>query len=326
MTNSPEIYDTVLGTVGDTPLVRLDASPDSIPIFAKLEALNPGGSVKDRIGKYIIEKLIETEQISSDGRIIEPTAGNTGIGMALAATQYDVDVTFVVPESFSVEKQTLMQALGAELVRTPADKGIKEAIKHAKELAAEHDDAIVPQQFSTELNTEAHYQTTGPEIYDALDGNIGAVVMGVGTSGTLMGTAQYILEKSPQTQIIAVEPEGSMYGSIAGQDLTCAEYRTEGIGTSTPEINELFNPSIVDDVLQISGERVHAEMQRLPVEEGHLVGSSAAAASVAAQQVASQIGNDGYSVPHRSVVTLFPDSSERYLTKNPYGTLDEWKS
>lgn len=326
MTEHNRPFDSVLGTVGHTPIVEVQAGTPEIEMYAKLESFNPGASIKDRIGVYIIKQLLERGDLEPGGTVIEPTAGNTGIGMALAATQLDVNAVFVVPESFSVEKQTLMQALGAELVRTPADKGIDGAIERAHELADQRDNAIVPQQFANPLNPEAHYQTTGPEIYEALDGRVGAVVIGAGTAGTLMGVAEYMLEQNPDTYIVGVEPEGSLYSTRLGRQVSKGEYRIEGIGTGDVSLNELFDSSKVDDIMQISDRAAHEEMQRLAREEGQLVGSSAAAASVGAQTVADQIIAGDIEVPHQTVVTIFPDSSERYLSKSPYGSYDDWEA
>jgi len=324
VTTHREPVESVLDTVGETPLVAVQATPEDVPVYAKLESFNPGASVKDRIGRYICEQLLARGDLEPGGTIIEPTAGNTGIGMALAAGQLDLEAVFVVPERLSVEKQDLMAALGAEIVNTPTEAGMGGAIDRAHELADELDDAVVPQQFGTPLNVEAHYETTGPEIHDALDGEIGALVMGCGTAGTLMGTARYVLERSPETHVVAVEPEGSVFRQALGEDPEGGEYLTEGIGTHDATRNDLFEPDLVDDLVQVPDEVAHAEVQRLAREEGHLVASSAGAASVAARDVAEAIDAGDLEVPAESVVTVFPDSSERYLSKNIYGSFTEW--
>ncbi|MFB6353697.1 MAG: PLP-dependent cysteine synthase family protein, partial [Halobacteriales archaeon] len=217
MTTHRRPLDSVLETVGETPLVRVHAAPDDVPVYAKLETFNPGASVKDRIGSYMLERLLERGELSPGGTVVEPTAGNTGIGFAVAANQLGLDAVFVVPERFSVEKQQLMRALGAEVVNTPTAEGMGAAIERAHELADELDDAVVPQQFENPLNAEAHYATTAPEIYEALDGAVGALVGGVGTAGTLMGLAEYALEREPDTHVVAVEPEGSLYAEFFGE-------------------------------------------------------------------------------------------------------------
>lgn len=326
MTTHRRPLESVLETVGETPLVRVQASPDEVPVFAKLESFNPGASVKDRIGVYMIQAMLDRGDISPGGLIVEPTAGNTGIGMALAATQFDVEVVFVVPEQFSVEKQQLMRALGAEVVNTPTEDGMERAIDRAHELVADHDNAVVPQQFSNPLNAEAHERTTGPELWEALDGEIGAFVAGCGTAGTLMGTARYLLERNPDIHIVAVEPTGSVLAHRHGVETKAEEYNIEGIGTHDATTNELYDAELVDDLRQVSDREAHTEMHRLAREEGQLIATSAAAASVVARDVAEQIQAGDRSVPHETVVTLFPDSSERYLSKGVYNSFEEWQS
>jgi cysteine synthase A len=325
MTTHREPLASVLETVGETPLVRIHASPDAVPVYAKLESFNPGASVKDRIGKYMLERMLARGDLPESGTVIEPTAGNTGIGLAIAAEQLGLDAIFVVPERFSVEKQQLMDALGARIVNTPTEEGMGGAIERAHRLADELDDAVVPQQFANPLNAEAHYESTAPEMYEALDGAVGAVVAGVGTAGTLMGIARYALEQDPKTYVAAVEPEGSLYATFEGRSVEEDEYKTEGIGTHDPETNELYDPDLVDDVYRIADRETHAEVQRLAREEGQLVASSSAAASVAARRVAESIRNGDVDAPHDSVVTIFPDSSERYLSKGLYGRYEEWE-
>jgi len=326
MTDHRVARSSVLETVGETPLVRVHASPDAVPVYAKLESFNPGASIKDRIGKYMIEQMLASGELPEGGTVVEPTAGNTGIGLALAAGQLGVDAVFVVPERFSVEKQQLMRALGAEVVNTPTEGGIGQAIDRANELADELDDAVVPQQFSNPLNVEAHYETTAPEVYDALDGEVGAVVAGCGTGGTLMGLAEYALERNPDTHVVAVQPEGSVFDAFFDDDADHAEYKTEGIGTSDPSRNDLFDPERVDELKTVPDEATHAEMQRLAREEGQLVASSAAANSVAAREIAEAVEAGLLELPHDTVVTVFADSSERYLSKGVYRSFEEWTS
>ncbi|PSQ19826.1 cysteine synthase [Halobacteriales archaeon QS_8_69_26] len=325
MTTHREPLDSVLETVGRTPLVRVHAAPDAVPVYAKLESFNPGASVKDRIGRYMIEAMLDSGELPEGGTVIEPTAGNTGIGLAIAAGQLGVDAVFVVPERFSVEKQQLMDALGAEIINTPTEEGMGGAIDRAQQLAEELDDAVVPQQFANPLNTEAHYETTGPEIWEALDGEVGAVVAGCGTAGTLMGIARYVREQEPGVHVTAVEPEGSMYSAFEGEDPVEGDYKMEGIGTHDPTTNELFEPDLVDEVVQVADRAAHRETRRLAEEEGQLVASSAAAASVAAVAVAERIRDGEIDAPHDAVATVFPDSSERYLSKGIYRSFEEWE-
>ncbi|WP_224449930.1 PLP-dependent cysteine synthase family protein [Haloprofundus salilacus] len=326
MTTHAAPLDSVLDAIAETPLVSVHAAPEAVPVYAKLESFNPGASVKDRIGKYMLERMLERGDVAPGGTVIEPTAGNTGIGIAVAAGQLDLNAVFVVPERFSVEKQQLMRALGAEVVNTPSEDGMGRAIDRAHELAEELDDAVVPQQFSNPLNTEAHYETTGPEVYEALDDEVGAIVAGCGTAGTLMGMARYGRERHPDTHVVAVEPQGSLYRTLTGKEAEEGEYKTEGIGTHDPTTNELFDPELVDDVVAVADCDIHAEMQRLAAEEGHLVASSAAANSLVARDVAEAIAAGEIDAPYDTVVTVFPDSSERYLSKRVYGSFEEWEN
>ncbi|WP_436347670.1 PLP-dependent cysteine synthase family protein [Natronorubrum sp. FCH18a] len=325
MTTHEQPVDSVLETIGRTPLVALQDGPEDVRCYAKLESFNPGASVKDRIGRYMLREMLERGDVAESGTIVEPTAGNTGIGLAIAAKQLGLEAIFVVPERFSLEKQQLMAALDAEIINTPTDAGMGGAIERAHELAAELDDAVVPQQFSNPLNTEAHYAMTGPEIYEALEGEVGAVVAGCGTAGTLMGIARYAREQDPNTYVAAVEPEGSLYGEFLDEDREEGEYKTEGIGTHNIETNELFEPDLVDAVHAVSDRDAHDELKRLAREEGHLVASSAGAASVATKRVARAISDGDIDAPHETVVTVFPDSSERYLSKGIYRSFEEWE-
>ena len=326
MSPSERPLSSVIETVGDTPLVSLAAAPAGVDIYAKLETFNPGASVKDRIGVYMLERMLEDGQIEPGGTVIEPTAGNTGIGLAIAAGQLDLEAIFVVPERFSVEKQQLMAALGAEIVNTPTEAGMGKAVEVAHRLADERENAVVPQQFANPLNTEAHYHTTAPEIYQALDGRVGAVVAGCGTAGTLMGIARYGGQQPDPPYVVAVEPEGSLYGAFHSHDPEEAEYKIEGIGTHDPAVNDLYEPDRVDELIQVSDRQAHAEVQRLAAEEGHLVASSAAANAIAAQRVANRVAEGDIDLPYPTVVTVFPDSSERYLSKGIYGSFDTWSN
>ncbi len=325
MTDHREPLPSVLETIGETPLVRVHDSPDAAPVYAKLESFNPGASIKDRIGKYMLERMLEEGTIDPGGTVIEPTAGNTGIGIAVAAGQLDLNAVFVVPERFSVEKQQLMRALGADVINTPSEDGMGFAIERAHQLAEELENAVVPQQFSNPLNAEAHYATTAPEVDEALDGEVGAVVAGCGTGGTLMGMAEYFLERDPDTHVAAVEPAGSAYREFFGEDVDHEEYKTEGIGTHDIETNELFDPDLVDEIHAIPDRDTHEEMARLARDEGQLVASSAAANAVAAKRVARDIAEGTIDAPSDTVVTVFADSSERYLSKGVYRSFEEWE-
>ncbi|MFB6081939.1 MAG: PLP-dependent cysteine synthase family protein [Halanaeroarchaeum sp.] len=323
MTQTETQQRGLLATIGDTPLVDLPTETTT-SVHAKLETFNPGGSVKDRIGRHIIERLLERGDLEPGGRIIEPTAGNTGIGMAIAAGQLGVDATFVVPRGFSEEKETLMAALGADIVHTPSDGGMDTAKARARELADDDDEAVVPDQFSSQWNVEAHHRGTGQEIVAALDGQVGAFVAGIGSGGTLMGVQRAIREVEPDVHVVAVEPEGSTYGTLLGEERTAAAYKTEGIGTHEPAVTSLLDPSVIDDIQTVSDRDAHEAVRRLAAEDGLLVGSSSGAASVAARRVAAAIDAGEIDAPHETVVTVFPDGSERYLSKNLYGSFEEW--
>ncbi|MFB6266474.1 MAG: PLP-dependent cysteine synthase family protein [Halodesulfurarchaeum sp.] len=316
---------SVLDTIGQTPLVEIRTGPEDVAIYAKLETFNPGGSVKDRIGRYILEQLLERGDVPPGGTVVEPTAGNTGIGMALAARQLDLQPVFVVPRGFSAEKETLMAALGGEIVHTPGEDGMGGAVERAHEIAAEREDAVVPQQFATPLNAEAHYETTGQEILDALGEDVGAVVAGMGSGGTIMGIARAVREVVPEVHVVGVEPEGSTFAELLGEDPPRGPYKTEGIGTHDPEVSEVLDPSLLDDIIAVSDRDAHAEVKRLARVEGHLVGSSSGAASVAARRVAEAIAAGDIDAPADTVVTVFPDGSERYLSKGLYGDFEDWE-
>jgi len=324
MTTHIEPAASVLDTIGETPLVELNTK-DSVSIYAKLETFNPGGSVKDRIGKHILEQLFDRGDVPPGGTVVEPTAGNTGIGMAIAANEFGLDAVFVVPEGFSSEKEQMMAALGAEIVHISGDAGMADAITRAHEIADRREDAVVPQQFATQLNVDAHYCMTGPEIVEALDGRVGAVVLGVGSGGTLTGIARAVREAVPDVHVVAVEPEGSIFGALLGQHREEDDYKIEGIGTHDPSVTDLLEPEAIDEFVTVSGRDAHAEVQRLATEESHLVGSSSGAASVAARRVAQGIASGDRDAPYETVVTVFPDGSERYLSKQLYGSFEQWE-
>ncbi|MFS8666223.1 MAG: cysteine synthase family protein, partial [Limnochordales bacterium] len=274
-------------------------------LYAKLEFLNPGGSVKDRIGPYLLAAAEASGQLKPGGVVIEPTAGNTGIGLALAARQKGYRVIVVVPEHFSKEKQALMAALGAEIVNTPRSAGMAGAIEKARELAAELG-GYVPQQFANPANPQAHYETTGPEIYRQLQGRVDVFVAGVGSGGTFTGVARYLKERLPHVKAVAVEPEGSiLQGGQPGP------HRTEGIGVEF--IPDTLDTSLIDQVYTVLDDDAFAMVKELARREGLLVGSSAGAAFYAAYQEALK-APDG-----ATIVTIFPDGSDRYLSKDIYG-------
>ena len=289
-------------------MVRLHSipGPDDAEIFVKLEMLNPGFSVKDRIGVGMIERAERAGLLEPGGTIIEPTAGNTGIGLALAGVQMGYRVILCVPENFSEEKREIMKALGGELVLTPKDQGMKAAIAKAEELASQIEGAYVPQQFANPFNSESHYETTGHEIFEQMEGRIDAWVAGSGTGGTFTGVAQFLREKIPHLYCVIVEPQGSILkGGPPGS------HEVEGIGASS-FIPPVLDRSLANDILTIEDPPAFAMTARLAKEEGILGGGSAGANVEAALRVARQLGRG------KRVITMIPDAAERYMSKGIY--------
>ncbi len=279
---------------------------DAADIYVKLEFLNPGLSVKDRIGIGMIERAERAGLLKPGGTIIEPTAGNTGVGLALAGVQKGYRVILCVPENFSIEKREVMKALGGEVVLTPKDLGMKAAIAKAQELAQTIEGAYVPQQFANPFNTESHYETTGAEIWEQMDGRVDAWLAGAGTGGTFTGVAKYLKEKNPDVQCYVVEPQGSILkGGEAGP------HEVEGIGAST-FIPPVLDMSLATDVIAVDDDPAFDMVARLAREEGVLGASSAGANVTAALEVARRLG------PGKRVVTVIPDASERYMSKGIY--------
>lgn len=301
------VVDSVQELIGRTPIIRMKhfSLKQGVSIYAKLEMFNPGGSVKDRLGMALIRAGEESGQLKPGGTIIEPTAGNTGIGLALAAVGTSYRVIFVVPEKFSVEKQQLMRALGAKIVNTPTDQGIKGAIAKAEELLNEIPNAYCPQQFANPANPEAHYETTGPEIWEQMAGNVDVFVAGAGSGGTFMGVARYLKEQRADVRTVIVEPEGSVIGG--GEP---GPHRTEGIGMEF--LPAFMDRSYFDEVYTISDREAFGYVEQLAVKEGLLVGSSSGAAFAAAMREAERAEAGS------NIVVVFPDSSERYLSQQIY--------
>jgi O-acetylserine dependent cystathionine beta-synthase len=300
--------DSVLDLIGNTPMVRLRriSPPTGAEIFVKMELLNPGFSVKDRIGVGMIARAEEAGLLKPGGTIIEPTAGNTGVGLALAGVQKGYRVILCVPEHFSVEKREVMKALGGEVILTPKEGGMKAAIAKAEELATAIDGAYVPQQFANPFNTDSHYETTGPEIWEQMDGRVDAWVAGAGTGGTFSGAAKYLRERNPDIQCFVVEPQGSILkGGEAGP------HEVEGIGASS-FIPPVLDMTLATDVIRIDDDPAFDMVARLAAEEGILGASSAGANVAAALEVAHRLG------PGKRVVTVIPDASERYMSKGVY--------
>ncbi|HEX7807867.1 MAG TPA: cysteine synthase A [Thermoanaerobaculia bacterium] len=305
---TPPTVDSVLDLIGKTPMLRLRhiGGGDAADIFVKLEFLNPGMSVKDRIGIGMIERAEAAGLLKPGGTIIEPTAGNTGVGLALAGVQKGYRVILCVPENFSIEKREVMKALGGEVILTPKDLGMKAAIAKAQELAESIEGAYVPQQFANPFNTESHYDTTGPEIWEQMEGRIDAYLAGAGTGGTFTGAARYLKEKNPDIKCYVVEPQGSILkGGEAGP------HEVEGIGASS-FIPPVLDMSLATDVIRVDDDPAFDMVARLAREEGVLGASSAGANVTAALEVARLLG------PGKRVVTIIPDASERYMSKGIY--------
>jgi cysteine synthase A len=283
---------------------------DAADIFVKLEYFNPGLSVKDRLGVGMISRAERDGRIQKGWTIIEPTAGNTGIGLALAGARMGYRVILCVPENFSVEKREIMRALGGELVLTPAEGGIRGAIAKAEELCASIPNSYVMQQFRNPYNTEAHYETTAPEIWEQMDGNIDAFVIGAGSGGTFGGVARFLRDRlGKQVWCAIVEPQGSILGG--GQP---GPKEVEGIGASF--IPPVLDMNLADEVITIPDAPAFAMVARLAAEEGILGGSSSGANIAAALQVAERLG------PGKRVVSMIPDSAERYMSK---GIFSKWR-
>jgi O-acetylserine dependent cystathionine beta-synthase len=302
-----KVYSNVKELIGNTPIVELTQFdlPEGVRLFAKLEFYNPGGSVKDRLGIELIADAERTGKLKPGGTIIEPTAGNTGIGLALAAIGTGYKVIFIVPDKFSEEKQELMRALGATVINTPRDKGIRGAIAKAKELEQEIEGSFCPQQFANPANPEAHYKTTGPEIWEQLEGNVDIFVAGAGSGGTFMGVSRYLKEQNPQIKTVIVEPEGSILnGGEPGP------HKTEGIGMEF--LPAYMDTSYFDEIHTIYDVESFDYVKELARREGLLVGSSSGTALAAALKEARK------AKPGTNIVTIFADSSERYLSKKIY--------
>lgn len=298
------VTDDITQLVGATPMLQLKrmVPAGSADVFAKLEYLNPGGSVKDRAAIGIIRRAEEEGKISPGGTIVEATAGNTGIGLALIGVNRGYKVRLFVPEKFSEEKVIIMRALGAEVTRTPEAEGMQGAIRRAKDLVGTDPAAFMAGQFENLANPDYHYETTAQEIYEQMDGSVDAVVIGCGTCGTFTGVAKFLKEKSPEVLAIAVETQGSTLGG--GQP---GPHKVEGIGTSF--IPKTFDPSVCDEVMMVMDDEAFTTVKALAALEGVLAGSSGGAAVFASLKIAKRLG------PDKRVVTIVPDSAERYLSK-----------
>lgn len=302
-----KIYNSVSELVGRTPLVRFDRFSESFGckanILAKLEYFNPAGSAKDRVGKEMLDSALRSGKITPDSVIIEPTSGNTGIGIASYAAQLGMKVIIVMPETMSIERRQLLSAYGAELVLTDGAKGMKGSIEKANELAAKIDGSFIPAQFDNPDNSAAHYKTTGPEIYEDTDGRVDIFVAGIGTGGTITGTGKYLKEKNPGIKIIGVEPADSplLSGGKAGP------HGLQGIGANF--VPSILDTKIYDKIITVTTNEAFEKSKKVAEKEGILVGISSGAALHAAVTLAADEENRG-----KNIVVLLPDSGERYMS------------
>ncbi len=298
------VADDITELVGQTPMLRLRrmVPPVSADIFAKLEYLNPGGSVKDRAAIGIIRRAEEEGRLQSGGVIVEATAGNTGIGLALIGVNRGYKVALFVPERFSEEKVKIMRALGADVARTADEEGMAGAIRRAQEYAAKTPGAFMAGQFENPANPDYHYETTATEIFEQMEGSLDAFVIGSGTAGTFTGVSRYLKKKLPHVLTVAVETQGSVLGGGPP-----GKHKVEGIGASF--IPKNFDRSVCDEILMVTDKDAFDTVNALAAKEGVLSGSSGGAAVFAALQVAQRLGAG------KRVVTVIPDSAERYLSK-----------
>lgn len=302
-----EIKNGFLDLIGQTPLVRLNnlikKEGLEADVLAKLEYFNPAGSVKDRIAKEMILDAMEKGLINEKTTLIEPTSGNTGIGLSAVATSLNLKIIITMPETMSVERRNLMKAYGAELVLTPGSEGMKGAIAKAKELASQIENSFIPGQFENPANPQAHYKTTGPEIYSQTDGKVDIFVAGVGTGGTISGIGKYLKEQNPNVKVVAVEPASSPVLSTGKG----GAHKIQGIGAGF--VPNTLDTKIYDEIITVENEDAFASGKEVAKAEGILVGISSGAAIKAAKELAKREENKG-----KTIVVLLPDGGDRYLS------------
>ena len=299
-------YDSMQALIGNTPLVRLGniVAKPGVNVFAKLELWNPSGSVKDRTGLYMVKDAEKRGLLKPGGTIVEATAGNTGLGIAFAALNRGYKIIFVVPTKFSAEKQALMRALGAEVINTPREKGMLGAVEKAEEIKAAIPGSISLEQFKNQSNPLAHYETTGKEIWQALDGRIDYVVAGAGSGGTYTGILRYLKEQNHGIRGILADPVGSTMGG--GEH---ADYNIEGIGNDF--IADTMDMTLVDDVVKVTDDEAFATARLLAKTEGIFAGSSSGAAMAAVIKLTERVSSG-------NIVTVFPDRGDRYFSTGLY--------
>lgn len=295
------ITESILDIIGNTPLLNM-RKLTGLKIYAKAEFLNPGGSIKDRVAKYMIEQAEFKGLLKPGMTIMEPTSGNTGIGIALVGVQKGYRVVIVMPENMSEERKLMIQALGAELVLTKAEDSIEGAVKEVERLAAEASGIFVPQQFKNEDNPRIHVLETGPEIWRQLEGDIDVFVSGLGSGGSLQGIGQFLKSKNPKIQIVAVEPKGA--SALLGHKASA--HRIQGIGDGF--IPDVLDSKLIDHVIEVDDEAAIKMMKAMICGQGVLAGISSGANLWASVEIARQLGAD------KSIVTLLPDRFERYFS------------
>lgn len=302
-----KIYKTADELIGKTPLLELSHIEDEYKleanIIAKVEYFNPAGSVKDRIAKKMIDEAIKEGKINKDTVLIEPTSGNTGIGLASVAAAKGLKLIVTMPETMSVERRNIMKAYGAEIVLTEGAKGMKGAIEKANELAKEYPNSFIPGQFDNPNNPKVHFETTGPEIYEDTDGKVDIFVAGVGTGGTITGVGAYLKSKNKDIKVVAVEPESSPVLSEGKS----GPHKIQGIGAGF--VPKVLDTSIYDEIIRVSNEDAFATGKLIGKKEGILVGISSGAAVFAAIELAKKEENKG-----KNIVVLLPDTGDRYLS------------
>ena len=298
-----DVYMNVQEMIGNTPILKINhmGVKEGVNIYAKLELMNPAGSVKDRVGMYMIEDAEKRGILKPGGTIVEATAGNTGIGIAIAALNKGYRIIFVVPEKFSIEKQKVMKALGAEIINTPREGGMLGAAEKAEEIIKVTPGAISMKQFKNPSNPLSHYETTGPEIYRQMDGEIDYFVAGAGSGGTFSGIMKYLKEQNPDIQGVLADPVGSIIGG--GEH---ADYDIEGIGNDF--IADTMDVSFIDKVIKVTDSEAFDTSRKLAVKEGILAGTSSGAALSAALRLAEEIESG-------NIVVVFPDRGDRYQSK-----------
>ena len=308
-----EVHKTILDVIGNTPLIRLNKVSQGLKptILAKLENLNPGGSVKDRIGIAMVEQAEQTGLLKPGGTIIEPTSGNTGVGLAMVASVKGYKMIFVMPDKMSEEKRSILRAYGAKVVVTPTNvspESPEHYTKVAERLARETPHSYMPNQYENRANPDAHYRTTGPEIWRQTEGRVDVFVCGIGTGGTITGTGRFLKEKRKSLKVVGADPEGSIfYPRFHREKEEPHQYKVEGIGEDF--MPGTLDMSVVDDIIQVSDTDAFRMARRLAQEEGILVGGSGGTAAHAAVKVAEGLPKD------KTIVTLLPDTGRNYLSK-----------